>query len=449
MASATQRFLSFELGRKDYERLKKTFSISVTLHVLIAVFIIVLAETIGLWFLNVKMNIPLDRMEAANWVYQFSIFTFAITVIQVPYNAAIISNERMNVYAYVSIAEVSLKLLIVFMLVWLGFDKLKLYAILIFVVALIVASIYRVYCTRKFEECHYNYCWDKSLFKSLLSFSGWSLWGNIAWVAMGQGLNIVLNIFFGPTVNASRGIAFQVNAAVSTFVNNFRTAINPQIVKSYAAGDTKYMNQLVFNSTKYSFYLLLLLITPILLETKIVLQVWLKIVPDYAVLFCQLVLINTLIQCFDSSFTIVFQATGRIKENYLLSGSLYLLVLPISYILLKLDYPPQSVFWVQIVMTTIVAFGVKFYLMKKLVGMITSNYFNQLILPVLKVGLLSIVLPILIRTNMPEGYMRFFVVSIVSIFSTSCTVYYIGLDKKVRVKIRTVIKLQILKYTHK
>lgn len=445
LASATQRFLSFELGRKNYSQLNKTFSISVTLHVLIAVIILVLAETIGLWFLNSKMNIPLERMEAANWVYHFSILTFIITVIQVPYNASIIANERMNIYAYVSIAEVSLKLLIVFMLVWIGFDKLKLYAILLFAVSLLIAAIYRTYCVKTFKECHYNYIWDKSLFKTLLNFSGWSLFGNFSWVIMGQGLNIVLNIFFGPTVNASRGIAFQINAVVSTFVNNFRTAINPQIIKSHASGDKTYMNMLVFESAKYSYYLLLLLTLPVLLETNTVLQLWLKLVPEYAVLFCQLVLINTLIHCFDASFGIVFQAIGKIKENQLLSGGLYLLILPISYMFLKFDYPPQTVFWIQISITIIVALVVKFWLMKKLAGMTTTDYFQKLIIPVLKVTILATILPAFIHELFSEGTYRFILVVITSTFSTSAIIFYIGIETNTRLKIKNYIRTKLSK----
>ncbi len=435
MSAATQRFLSFEIGRKDFVQLKKVFSLSVTLHILIAIIIVLLAESIGLWFLNSKMNIPSERMESANWVFQFTVLTFVISVIQVPYNASIISNEKMNVYAYMSILEVILKLLIAFMLLWIGFDKLKLFAVLTFCVSLLIAAIYHTYCKNTFKECHYHFFWDKPLFVSLLNFSGWNLFGNFAWIIMGQGLNILLNIFFGPTVNTSYGIANQINSAVNKFISNIRMATNPQIVKSFATGDKKYMHSLVFESAKYSFFLLLFLSLPILLETKIILQVWLKIVPEYAILFCQLIILSTLIKCFDASFGIVFQAIGKIKENQLLAGGIYLLVLPISYFLLKFGYPPHTVFYVQMAATFFAAFIIKFFLLQILTDISAIEYFIKLLIPVIKVSILSIILPILIKSNIQEGIPRFLASTFSSIICVLLAVYYVGMNKSTRLKL--------------
>lgn len=254
MSSATQRFLSIELGKQDYLQLKKVFSMSVNIHAIIAIAIFILAETIGLWFLNARLVIPADRIVAANWVYQFSIFAFMLTIMNVPYNATIIAHERMKVYAYVSIIEVFLKLTIVVVLVFSGFDKLKLYSLLVFVVSIIVWIIYKVYCKRNFHETSYIYFWEKSLYKTLINYAGWNLFGNIAGVTFNQGINIMLNLFFGPTINAARSIAYQINSAVSGFVSNFQIAMNPQIVKSYALEDLKYMHQLIFQGAKYSFF---------------------------------------------------------------------------------------------------------------------------------------------------------------------------------------------------
>lgn len=444
MSSATQRYLSVEIGKQDYLQLKKVFSISLSIHVLISIIIVLLAETIGLWFLNTQMNIPVSRMEAANWVYQFSVLAFAVSVIQVPYNASIIAHEKMDIYAYVSIIEVLLRLLIVFVLVWLGFDKLKLYAVLTFVVSTLVMLIYQTYCKRKFKECHYHFYKDKSLFYSLINFSGWSLFGGLAWVMMGEGLNILLNIFFGSVINASRGVAFQVNMAVSTFVNNFRTAVNPQIVKSCTIGDKAYMSSLVFESAKYSFYLLLLLSLPILLETKTIMHIWLKLVPERSVIFCQLVLINSLIQCFDIG--IVFTAIGKIKENQFIGGLIYLFILPISYFLLKSGNSPEVVFYVQISATIFVIFGVNLYLLNKIADIRSDLYFKQLLLPVLKVLLVACILPIIIRVFMNDGFYRFIYIIVGSSVSVILSVYFLGMNQSTRLNVKNVIASKLFSF---
>ena len=348
MSSATQRFLAIELGKKDDEQLKKVFSMSITIHAIIALIILVFAETLGLWFLNAKLVIPIDRMDAANWVYQASILAFMLTVMGVPYNAIIIANERMSVYAYVSIVEVVLKLFIVFALVWIGYDKLKLYAIFILCVTIIIWIIYNIYCKRNFPETRYRFFWDKSLYKTMMHYAGWNLFGNLAHVTIGQGLNILLNLFFGPVVNSARGIAYQVNTAVSGFVINFQMAMNPQIFKSYAANDLKYMHQLIFQGAKYSFFLLFFLALPLLIDTETILKWWLKIVPEYTVLFCRLVLINTLIDCISGPLMTAAQATGRIKKYQTAVGGLLLLILPISYLFLKNEFPPEITLYVSI-----------------------------------------------------------------------------------------------------
>jgi len=239
MASATERFLAFEIGRNDKIQLRNVFSMTVNIHFLIAFTILILAETVGLWFVNTKLTIPPERMIAVRWVYQFSILTLMVNMVSVPYNAMIIAHERMNVFAWISIIEVSMKLLIVFMLQWFGFDRLKFYAILMFGVALLIRFIYGIYCSRKFSESKFRFYWDKPLFKTLTGYAGWNLWGNSADVLTSQGVNVLLNIFFGPVVNAARGIAYQVKGAVNQFVRNFQIAMNPQIIKSFATDDLK------------------------------------------------------------------------------------------------------------------------------------------------------------------------------------------------------------------
>ena len=250
MSSATQRFLSFELGQNNKEQFTKVFSMSITIHALIALIIFVLAETIGLWFLNTHLVIPADRLVAANWVYQCSVLSFMVTILSVPYNASIIAYERMGAFAYISILEVSLKLLVVFMLQWIMVDKLKLYAVLLLVVALIIRLVYGFYCKLKLEGCNYIWIKDKQLFKTLASYAGWNLWGNLAAVGMDQGVNVLLNIFFGPIVNAARGIAYQAGSAVRLFVSNFQMAVNPQIVKRFASKELQAKPAVRYTSTK-------------------------------------------------------------------------------------------------------------------------------------------------------------------------------------------------------
>ncbi|MDB4366659.1 MATE family efflux transporter, partial [Akkermansiaceae bacterium] len=313
MSTATQRFLSFEIGKKNLNELEKTFSMSINIHVIIAIFVFIFAETIGLWFLNHKLVIPIYRLEVANWVYQFSVFSLMVSIIRVPFNSLIIAHERMKVFAYVSIFEAILKLLLVLLLIRLEFDKLQMYSILIFIVTIIVCLTYWLYCNNNFKNTRYIFCWKNKLFKTLISYGGWNLFGGISGVAMQNGLNILLNLFFGPIVNAARAISFQVNATVNGFVSSFQIAMYPQIVKSYAKDEVKYMHKIIFQGSKYSFYLLLFVTLPILMETESVLTYWLGIVPEYTVLFCRLVLINSLIDCISGPLMSATQATGKIK----------------------------------------------------------------------------------------------------------------------------------------
>jgi len=426
MSSATQRFLSFELGKGDYAQLKKVFSMSVNIHAVIAIAIFILAETIGLWFLNAKLNIPEGRMEAANWVYQFSVLSFMLTVMGVPYNATIIAHERMNVYAWVSIIEVVLKLAIVFALVWFGVDKLKLYAVLVLGVTIVTWTIYRFYCKQHFAESKYRFAWDRSLFKTLMNYAGWNLFGNTAAVAYNQGINIMLNIFFGPVINASRGIAYQVNGAVSGFVSNFQMSMNPQIVKSYAANDIKYMHQIIFQGAKFSFFLLLILSLPILLETEIILKTWLKIVPEYTVIFTRLAIINVLIDCVSGPLMTAAQASGRIKKYQAIVGGLLLLILPISYLFLKLGFPPQSTLFVSISISVIALFA-RLIIISPLVNLSIITFVRSVILRVLLVAGVSVIFPLIVKQSIGNEFLQFFIVCISSVLSVVLSIYWLGL----------------------
>ncbi|MDD4822776.1 MAG: lipopolysaccharide biosynthesis protein [Bacteroidales bacterium] len=439
MSSATQRFLAYELGKKEYDQLGKVFSMSLNIHVIIGFIIFVLAEVIGVWFLNTQLNIPTVRINAANWVYQFSVFSFMLTIMSVPYNASIVARERMNVYAYISIIEVSLKLLIVFMLQWFGYDKLKMYAVLVFVVTIIIQLTQIYYCKYHFRECRYVFSWNRSLYKTLMSYAGWNLWGNAASVAMNQGINILLNIFFSPAVNAARGVAYQVNGAVNGFVSNFQMAINPQIVKSYAKGDKTYMHQLIIQGSKYSFYLLFLLSLPILIETESILAWWLKIVPDYTATFCRLVLLNTLIDSISGTLMTAAQASGRIKVYQSVVGGLLLLILPISFLLLKFGYPPQTTLFVSIAISFMALF-IRLRIVSALVNLSTHIFLKEVLLKLLLVSIVAIAIPILIKINIENELIRFILVCLASLLSVSLSVFFIGLKRNEQVYIKRKIK---------
>jgi len=444
MSSATQRFLSFELGKENYKQLQKVFSMSLNIHVLIASVIFVLAETIGLWFLNAKLNIPAERMEAANWVYQFSILSFMVTVISVPYNAMIIAYERMNVYAYVSILEVVLKLIIVFMLQWFGYDKLKFYAILVFSISLLIRLVYGIYCNRNFKESRYVFSWDKSLYTTLMSYAGWNLWGNVAGVMFTQGINILLNIFFGPAINAARGIAYQIRGAVTGFVTNFQMAMNPQIIKSYASGNQNYMHQLIFQGAKYSFFLLLLLSLPILFETPLILKIWLKIVPDYTVIFTRLVLVNILIDCISGPLMTAAQASGKIKVYQSVVGGLLILILPISYLFLKLGYSPQVTLYVSISISIIALFS-RLWILRPLVHLSILKFTQFVLVPILMVSLVAVIPPLLTTYFMNPGILAFFIVSSISVLSVLLSIYSLGLERKERVYMKNKVRQYLFK----
>ena len=316
MSSATQRFMTFELGRGDMARLKKVFAASLNIHITIGVIIVLLAETIGLWFVNHKLVIAPDRMTAANWVYQFSILTFCVNIIQVPYNAVLIAHEKMSVYAYISILEAFLKLGIVYLLVIVPADKLITYGILVFAVQLIIRGIYQVYCRRHYVESKFRLFWDKGLYKQMSGFAGWNLFGSVAWLLRDQGLNIVLNLFFGTAINAARGVASQVSSAVMGFISNFQVALNPQITKNYATGNIPEMEKLSYLGIKFSFLLLFTMAFPLCLNIDYVLHLWLVEVPDYTALFIILIMVESLAgNMFGVQLMTSLSATGKMLQD--------------------------------------------------------------------------------------------------------------------------------------
>lgn len=382
--SATQRFLNFEMGLGNQERLNEIFSMSITLNVMIAVLIILFSEIVGIWFINHKLVIPPDRLVAAHWVFQFSLLAMAVTIISTPYNAVIIANERMNVFAYISIVEAMLKLGVAVIIAFCGGDKLIVYGALILLVALIIRVIYSVYCKRKFQECHYKFYWDKTLFYEMGAFAGWNMYGNFAFVMITQGVNMLLNMFFGPAVNASRAIAVQVQSAIQGFATNFTMAVNPRITQDYAQGEKESMFRLMCVSAKLSFYLLLVLIIPVLLETETLLKLWLKQVPEYSVVFVRLILTQTLIGILTNPLQTAIHATGKMKKYQLLTGTLTLTNIPISYFLLCYGLDAPVVLVVYNVITCIMVF-VLLCLLHDIIDFPISLFVKKVLIPALGV----------------------------------------------------------------
>ena len=391
MITSTQRYLNFELGRNDEQQAQKVFSTSLNIHVLIAIFILLLSETIGLWFLNTTIKYPETKELAVQITYQFSILTTCTKITRTPYNAAIIAHENMSFYAYLSILEAVLQLGIVFMLMMFDSDRLVLYSFLLFIVSVIINLCYYLYCKKSFAVCYYKVCKDKSLYRKLLSFSGWSLFGGVANMGASQGLNILLNIFFGVTVNAAMGIANQVNAAVSSFVHSFQTAFNPQIVKSYAAGNIEYFKKLIITTSKYSYLLLFIIALPIYISCQEILNIWLTEVPEHAVSFCRLMLIFSLLDALQGPLWFSVQATGKIKTYQILMSFIILSNLPIAYICLKLSNSPDIALIVKCIVNFLTLF-VRLWYLRKLYKFPVYEFFIQVICRIMPITILGYML---------------------------------------------------------
>ena len=432
MVSSTQRYLNFELVRGDANQLRSVFSTSLQIHALIALAIIVLSETVGLWFLNEKLVIPEARMTAAMWVYQCSILSCAVSIMSTPYNAVIVAHEKMSAFAYISILDVSLKLLVVYLLVVLPFDKLIILAILTLLVQLFIRYIYTLYCHRHFPESYFQFRFNKTLFKEMFGFAGWSFWGNLAAILYTQGLNMMLNIFFGPIVNAARGIAVQVQSAVQQFVGGFQTALNPQITKNYASNNLPQMHSLMFRSARFSFLLLFFLSLPVLMETNFILTLWLKTVPDDAVIFTQIMICISLIYTTANPCIIANQATGKVKIYQMVVGGILLLILPISYVVLKLGAPAYSVFIVHFCIESLAQFS-RMYMLRKLIHLPLWQYMKNIYIPIVSTVVIAIILPLVVRMQVAEGWLRFLAVGFTCVLSVGASSYFIGFTKQERV----------------
>ncbi len=431
MATASQRYFSFDLGKNDLEHLKITFSVTMQIYILLAVVIVLIAESLGLWFVNNKLVIPNERMVAANWIYQAAIINFILTIITTPYMACIIAHENMNVYAYVSIIEAGLKLGIVFLLKVLLLDKLIVYGILLAIVAFINTTIYRLYCKKKYEECKFQLLFNKSLFTEIISYSGWNLFGGISSVAKIQLINILLNMFFGPLVNAARGIATQISNAVSSFSQNFSMAIRPQIIKTYASKEFDACNNLIYKGSRFTFYLMFIFSCPLIIELPFVLNIWLaENIPVYTVLFTRLLLIEVLIDSVSYPIMSLSQATGKIKLYQSVVGGIQIMNFPISLLALKLNAPAYAVMIIGVCLAAVATFS-RLLIVKRLTTFSILNFLKKVILPCIAVSLISISLPIVIhiRFSYNQNVLLALINIIITIFFESVVIMFLGLNK--------------------
>ena len=427
LSHSAGRFLTFELGRGNMDGVKRYFSTSLLIHIALAFIILIVSETIGMWFLNNRMVIPENRLSAANWVFHASFFSFMISLFSVPYNASIVSHERMNVFAYIGIIDIILRLFVVLFIAYspFNFDRLIIYAILLVLVSCLIQTIYVLYCRNHFEECRLNFVFDSVCLKKMWAFTGWNFVGGTALVLKDQGVNILLNLFFGPIVNTARGLSSTVSTAVCSFSGNFMTALNPQITKSYAAGDNEYMFKLIERGTRFSFYILLIIALPVLLETNFILSLWLNNYPEYTVIFVRLVLIQAMIDILSNTIVTAQAATGKIRNYQIAVGGMLLMNFPLSYLCLKLGGQPESTMFVAI-FVSICCLLIRLIILRRNIQLSLIWFFKEICCNVLVVTVVSIVIPFVLYFSMSGGWLKFLVVTVFCLISSVTSALFIG-----------------------
>ena len=442
MTTATQRFLSFEIGKGNNGKITDLFSTAVLIHIFIAIFVLVVAETAGLWFLNNKMVFASSRYIAANWVYQFSILTFIVNIISVPYNASLVAYEKMNAFAYVSIIEVILKLLIVYALFITGIDKLIMYSFLLCLVAFSIRLIYGIYVKKHFPECRCEWRINKYFRKKMFSFVSWNMIGSIAFILKEQGINVVLNLFFGSSVNAAKGVTSQVMGALTSFTGGFTTALNPQIIKLYSSGQKEQMFKLVFRGSKFSYLLIYTLSLPVFLEAPFLLKLWLVEVPNYTIVFLRIVILVSLIDSMSYALITSVHASGKVKWYQIINGSILMLTLPCVYLSLKLGSPPYYAFIISLIISVLCLF-VRLLILRNLINFPITTFAKEVLGRNLGVTLLSSVIPITLYLNLSLGFGSAIIVVIVSLLITIIVDYVIGLTKIEKIRVSEIVSKKI------
>jgi len=434
METATQRYFSFAIGENKKDDIKHIFSLSISIYLLISLLIVILGETIGLWFVNSHLQIPVNRIIAANWIYQFALFSIIISMLIVPYSSLIIAYENMGLFSIITMIDSVLKLAIVYSISIFNADKLIIYGGLGLFIVIIKLIIFIYFSRAKYVECRYTFYWDSKLFKSMLSYSGWTLFGVTAGVANNQGNNILINIFFGPAANAARGIAFQVSNVISSFCNNLFVVMRPPMIKSYAEKNNTYMMYLFYLSSRLSFFLMLLIFLPLFIETELILKLWLGQINENMIIFTRLTLIYTLILAQHNPITTIMQATGRVKIYFSIVESTTLLSLPLTYLFFKLGYPVVSTFYVSIIVFFLAHF-LRLYILQMVIKFSMKEYFKKFVFPIILVSILSVIMPLFIYFHMQYGIVRLLVIILSSSFSILILIYFIGIDKSERNKL--------------
>lgn len=447
MTGATQRFLNFEMGKGNTTEVHKIFCVSVSIYFIFSIIILILAETIGLWAINHLLNIPESRLIAANWVYQFSIFVFIIGVYKIPYNATILAYEKMSFYAVMSLVEVTLKLISVGCLVLINGDKLIFYSVFVFIASILMLAFHVVYCNKYFETSKYRFIRDSKLTKELVAFSSWSMLGNVALIGSNQGIAIILNLFSGVVANAALGVANQVNTALYGFVSSLQTAFNPQIIQSYATGDYCRHKQLLFQASRFSYFLFLLLAIPILFCTEQILLLWLGNVPAYSVEFTQLVIFISLIEAISGPLWISIYSYGKIRYYQFFTSCILLLIVPIAYLFLRYGASPQYVFISKLI-ATFLLYIYRLYFIRAYLDFSKREFISQVLTKVLSVSVLSFVTAYFFKTIImvtSSKTLDLIVFSIFSLLITCIFIFVIGITKEEKNSIFNILKKRIKK----
>ena len=444
--TGSSRFIALALGKKGIILQKKTFSTAFVIHLVIAVVVLILLESFGLWYINTNLKIDANRMEAANWVFQFSVISVVLAISQTPFTASVTAHEKFNIYATMSIFDTVAKLLILYLLIILPGDKLVVYASLLFGISFLEICIYRTYCIKKFKECSMRLSIDKSLLKEMSQFAGWSTLGHVITVVNNQGINIFLNLFFNTVMNAARGLASTVSFMIGNFITGFMTAAQPQLVKFYGEGDMEKFNRLIFNITQYSLFLIAIVMGPVLLEIDYVVDLWLNgNVPPYTTTFVKITMILTLVYRSNSMVETGIQASGYVKLLNLASVPIYLIVLPIVYFSLKMGWGPVVAIWLANI-APVVAFLINLVIIQRTIHFPSRQFFFMCFFKTTGLVLISLLLPYLVRQQMEKSFLRFLIVCSLSVLCTFVTVWFWGFNEDVRDMFRKKI---LGKFLHK